>query len=275
MVCRPRRAVVYNVGMHTTQTDEHRAAIGRALKKGIRDAYDHLGLVILASLATLAGTAALTALGLRLMREARPGTFLGAALLTPAALYCYLCHAGAVYLAHRAIYHNQLSPEGTWKEMRTLLLAAAQLFVVDLAAMGVLLGDSIFFLSLKPGPAGAVPAVACIYAAGIWAAAAVYHLPLLVAQLRMESGPRPLVVIKKSFLLALGCPGFTLGLFVAIISLAVLCAIPAGLGMATLFPGAAAFLLTHGLRELFVRYGIVEEEPDVVEDRGWPGSGKA
>lgn len=263
-------ASVYNVAVAATNQRHRPARLGRALAKGLRETYDRLGFVIAASLTAFAGTAALAALAVRIIDAVRPGIYLGAALLMPAVFFYWLCAAGTFCIAHNAVYHQRHSTSDTLSGIRKALVPAAKLFAVDTAVMAVLLGDAAFFLSLGPGGLGLIMAVVCIYAAGLWASAAMYHLPLLPAQITMESGPKPVVIIRKSFLLAFGNPGFTLGLFVAIIALAVLCAIPAGLGIAALFPGAAAFLLTHGLRELFVRYGIVEEEPEVVEDTGWP-----
>lgn len=269
---RSPRMLVYNVGMCADEGCGRRASLGRALRKGLREAYDRLGFVIAASFAAFAGTAGVAALGVRIIDATQPGMYIGAALLLPAAFFYFLCMVGTVYFADKAVYHERPSPADTWAGVKALLAPAAEIFAIDVLVTGILLGDAVFFLSLKSSGLGLIMAVVCVYGAGLWTAAGVYHLPLLPAQLRMESGPRPTVIIKKAFLLALGSPGFTLGLFVAIIAFAVLCAIPAGLGMATLFPGAAAFLLTHGLRELFVRYGIVEEEPETAEDPGWPKS---
>jgi hypothetical protein len=95
---------------------------------------------------------------------------------------------------------------------------------------------------------------------------AIYQLPLLVVQLSTESGMGVGVILRKSFLLMADNPGFTLGLFLVIIAFAVLCAIPMFVGFAVLFFGASAFLVTHALRELFIRYGIIEAEPEAADE---------
>ena len=245
------------------------ASLGRALRKGFRAAYDHLGYVVLVSFVSLAGAAALLSPGWKAAVVLRPGMS-GVAFLIPGVFFYYLCAVGAVYFADKSIYDEHPSLADTWRGIGRLFLPALWLFVIDSIAMAILLGDAMFFLSLKSKAIGAAVGIGCLYLAVVWLMTAVYHLPLLPAQLRLESGPKPFVIVRKSFLLTVGSPGFTLGLFLAIIALAVLCALPAGLGTAMLFLGAAAFFLTHGLRELFVKYGVVEKEPDVVEDNGWP-----
>jgi hypothetical protein len=245
------------------------ARLGWALKRGFRAAYDHLGYVVLVSFVSVLGTVALLGLGWRAAVELRPG-MLGAVFFLPAMLFGWLCAVGVFHYADKAVYHEHPTLADTWRGVGRLIVPALGLFVVDLVVMAVLLGDAAFFASMKSKAVGTVVAVVCLYLAAAWLMAALYHLPLLSAQLRMESGPRPFVIIRKSFLLALGSPGFTVGLAFAIIALAVLCALPAGLGTAMLFAGTAAFLLTHALRELFVRYGVIEEELEVVEDKGWP-----
>lgn len=255
--------------MNESQICQRPASLVRALKKGFRAAYDHLGYVVLVSFVSLLGTVALTSLAWKAAAEIRLGA-LGTLLFLPAAFFYYLCAVGVFYFAERAVCHESPSVADTWTGVRTLFWPSLWLFAINLVVGVVLIGDAVFFLSIKSRAIGIVVAVVCLYLAAAWLMSAMYHLPLLSAQIRMESGPRPLVIIRKSFLLALGSPGFTLGLAFAIIALAVLCVLPAGLGMAMFFLGTSAFLLTHGLRELFVRYGVVEDEPEVVQDTGWP-----
>jgi len=160
----------------------------------------------------------------------------------------------------------------TWEGIGRLIGPALAVFAADLIITAVLLGDAAFFLIAFRARGGAVLSglgILFSYLSLMWLMMVMYHAPLLVAQLEMESGPGVKVVLRKSLLLAMGNPGFTLGFFVVIIAFAAICALPAMLGIAILFPGAAAFLLTSALRELFIKYGVVEEEPEVVEDQPW------
>ena len=262
----------YNIAM-TDEKDRQppRPSLARALRKGFRAAYDNLGYVVFATFAVFLVTSAFCATGAALAREAQLGVG-GIVLYLPAVCAAWISAAGVFYHVDKSVYHEYPSLVDTWTGIKTLAWPAAKLFVLDLAVTTLLLGDAVFFLTGRRNPAFAIFGVACGYAALVWMMTATYHLPLLVAQLRMESGPRPFVVVRKSCLLTLDNPGFTVGLFVVIIALAILCAVPAFIGAAVFYLGAAAFVLTHALRELFVKYGIVEEEPEVIEDDGWPRS---
>ncbi len=246
-----------------------RASLGRALRKGFRAAYDNLGYVVFTSFVAFVATGSLFAGAVKVAGATKPGMG-GIVLFLPAALVGWLAAIGAFYYANKSVYHQHPSLGETWAGVGKLFWSAIGLFALDLVVTALLLGDTVFFLSVRGNTMLPMLGVACGYVALVWLMMAMYHLPLLVAQLGMESGPRPLVVVRKSFLLAVDNPGFTVGLFAAIIALAIVCAVPAFIGTAVFCLGAAAFVLTHALRELFVKYGIVQEEPDVVEDKGWP-----
>lgn len=258
--------------MTDQQTPRKPASLNKALRLGFRATYDSLGYVVAASFATfLTGAIVLTIMGLlsaRVKQLHAGEMFLGLVALP----VVWLCAVGIFYYARKVVYHEQPAPADTWEGIRRLAVPALALFVVDLLVTTLLLGDLTFFwLAFRSKGTVVFAALGIIsaYIALMWLLMSVYHLPLLIAQLEMESGPRVRVIMRKSFLLAADNPGFTVGLFVAIIAFAILCALPAMVGMAVLFPGAAAFLLTFSLRELFIRYGVVEEEPEIVEDKPW------
>lgn len=183
----------------------------------------------------------------------------------------WLCAVGVTFYAWKTISHQHPIPIDTLEGIRSLLWPALGLFVVDAIIGAVLLGDVAFFALAFKARGGVVMAgltMVCAYLALMWSLMCVWHLPLLAAQLEMESGPGVRVILRKSFLLTADNPGFTVVVFVVIIAFAALCAVSA-VGMALVFAGTLAFLLTCSLRELFVKYGIVEEEPEVVEDKPW------
>lgn len=252
--------------MSENQSPRGRASLGRALKSGFRAAYESLGYVVGASFATLVITAIVPAM-MGLISAHAAGMLLG----LPALPVAWLCAVGVFYYAKKVVYHERPAPADTWEGIRRLLGPAIALFVVDLIISTVLFGDVVFFALAFKAKGGALLAgltMVCAYLALMWMLMGIYHLPLLVAQLEMESGPGVKVILRKSFLLMADNPGFTVGLFIAIIAFTVLCALSA-VGMALLFTGTAAFLLTCSLRELFVKYGIVEQEPEVIEDKPW------
>lgn len=221
-----------------------------------------------------------------------------AALALPALLAGWLCAVGVFYYANRSVFHYQASLSDTWHGVRRLLAPALGLFIIDAVITTVLMGDLLLFRQMLAGIADQIAALQKVggltsaqelqiqslgrthlllmavtivfgYITAAWGMIMMYHLPLLTAQLDMESGPRPKVILRKSVLLAVDNPVFTVALFLVIIAFAVLCALPAFIGMVVLFLGAIAFLLTHALRELFIKYEIVEEEPETVDDKPW------
>lgn len=243
-------------------------SLARALRKGFRAAYDHLGYVVFVTFASFLITAVLFTCAAVVGRGI--SFVLSLLLLSPPVLLgAYLCAVGVFFFAEKSVSAEHPVLADTWKGISTLLAPALKLFIVDLVITVVLLGDTLFFLSMIKASGGALFTVLGIlfgYLTFVWLMMMLYHLPLLAAQLKMESGPGPFVILRKSFLLTADNPGFTLGLFLAIIAFAVLCALPGLLGLVTFYLGAAAFILTSALRELFIKYGIVEEERDVTED---------
>lgn len=247
-------------------------SLARALRNGFRGAYDHLGYVVLTTFATFVAASALFSIGVLIVRSTRPGMG-GIVLFFPAMFAAYLSAVGVFYYSGKVVHHEHPVPTDTFVGIKRLFRPALWLFAVDVVITLVLLADTMFFLGMFGAKGGAVMvalAVLCAYLVLVWLMMAMYHMPLLVAQMGMESGAGVRVILRKSFLLMADNPGFTLGLFLAIIALAVLCALPALIGMAVFYQGAAAFILTHALRELFIKYGIVHEEPESVDDNNWP-----
>ncbi len=256
--------------MADSTTVRTRASLTKALRRGFAAAYDHLGYVVLVSFTGFAVTAIVLGAGMKLALILELGA-LKFALCIPAALAAWLVAVGAFYYAKKSVYHEHPSLVETLSGIRILLRPALALFLVNLTVILILIIDvAAYLLVARTSAVYGILSVVCAYLALFWFLAAIYHLPLLASQLDMPSGPRPLVVLKKSFLLLGDNPGFTAGLVVVIIALAVICALPGFVGMALFYLGTAAFVVTHAVRELFIKYGIVESEPEVVEDKGWP-----
>lgn len=257
--------------MSEQQTSRQPASLIKALKRGFGSAWDSLGYVVGASLATfLVGAIVLTLMGLLSanVKQLHPA---GMLLGLPALLAWWLCEVGIFYYSKKSFYYEHPAPGDTWVGICRLFWPAVKLFVVDAIISTVLVGDVLFFASAfkaKGSFAFAVLGMVSAYVAFMWLLMGLYHLALLVAQLDTESGPRVWVVLRKSFLLAADNPGFTVGLFVAIIAIGALCVFSV-LGAVLLLPGVVAFLLTSSLRELYVKYGVIEEEPEIVEDKPW------
>lgn len=256
--------------MSEKHTYPAQASLSRALKRGTGAAWECLGYVVGVSFAAfLLCAIVLTTTGLIAphITTGLPSLF----LVLPCVLAAWLCAVGVFSYAKKMLYHEQPTPLDTWKGIRKLAGPAIALFTLDLLVSVVLFGDIIFFVlafKAKGGVTFAALGIISAYITLMWLLMSLYHLPLLVAQLDTESGPRVWMIIKKSFLLAADNPGFTLGLFVVIIAFGALCVITV-LGIALLFLGVTAFLLTSSLRDLYIKYGIITEEPEVVEDKPW------
>ncbi len=248
-------------------------SLGRAIKMGFRDAYDHLGYVVFSTFATFIVTVVVVGLMAIIARALRGIPWmLQLPLVAPGLFAAWLCAVGVFYYANRSISHEHPAPIDTWHGIKRLFAPALGLFALDLLITSVLVGDAVFFLTMFSANGTLLFAVLTItfgYLSIVWAMTAMYHLPVLVAQLEMESGPRATVVLRKSFLLMADNPAFTVGLFLVTIALGILCVVPALVGMAVIYLGAVAFLLTRALRELFVKYGIVEQEAEPVAEERW------
>ncbi len=246
-------------------------SLTRALRKGFRDAYDHLGYVVTVSLIAFFLSAIFFTAAAALLRNSPglpPVVFVLAML--PAALVYYLCAVGVFCYAGRFVARQRPAPLDTWNGIRELLIPALKLFAVDGIITAVLVVDvAVMFIMGSRNLVFLAFAILCLYVLIVWFMMVMYHLPLLVAQASMESGPRARIVIRKSFLLLIDNPGFTVGLFLATICLVVICAAPVLIGLAILSLGTLAFLLTNALHELFVKYDIVEPESEIVADAPW------
>lgn len=244
------------------------ASLRRALAKGFQESYDRLGYVVIATLlwftavALTYGAVSLVVTLLPLMPDA-----LKLVALVPVVLVAYFGAVGVFYYANRVVFRHDPSPLEALAGIRLLFRPGLKLLLVDGIITAVLVADSLFFFfRIEQGMGYLALAVLSSYVTLMWLVVGMYHLPLMVAQLEMESGPRVAVVLKKSLLLAADNPGFTLGLFAVIIAITIAAVLPAMLGMAVFFLGVIAFVLTHAIRELFTKYGLVEPDPENVDD---------
>ncbi|MCX6345105.1 MAG: hypothetical protein NT018_08520 [Armatimonadetes bacterium] len=254
--------------MSNEEAADRKISLARALKNGFLSAYDHLGYVVCASL--ICSALSLAVYGLTVMST---GFLHGASRLLvfiPALLVAFICAAGVFYYANMAAFEKRPAVIDTLMGARKLLVPAIELFFVDGFITAVLLVSSAFFVSrMGTGSLYLAAALLSAYLLLIWLIVAMYHLPLLAAQLDMESGPKPLVIMRKSFLLTIDNLCFTVCLFVVIIAIVMLCALPRFIGILAIFLGVISFVLNHALKELFKKYGILQPEAEPVKDEAW------
>lgn len=262
------------------------ARLGRALKKGLRDTWDYLGLVLVAS-AIFTLVALLPAFGTlveTINPTARPWPEIVGSVL--AVILLPLVLTGIFRMAYKIVYRDDPGITNIASGFGELLLSGWLLALINILVIGVLVVDIAFFFGrigpLKGSWFGYIIGALSIYALIIWLMMAMYQLPTLVAQRPRGQREGAIAAVKKSFLLVMGNPGFTTELFIAILGTSILCvlsvigarispvvavfAVLSILVMLVLYAGTVSILLTHALRELFIRYGVVEDQPDVVVD---------
>ncbi|MFQ3548945.1 MAG: hypothetical protein SNJ70_04280 [Armatimonadota bacterium] len=246
--------------------------IGRVLSNGIRATYENLGYVAAVSFSSFLIAMGLMFFGISLMKSVPgiPKIFLY--ILIFASIYIYwLCINGIFYYANRLLFGKMPSVLDTYEGIKILLAASTKLFLTDFSITLVLVGDAYFFLFILGPKMGMFPIIIGVllgYLSILWLCMFMYHLPLLAAQLDMDSGTSVKVILKKAFLLTADNPVFTLIMFLVIITFTILCVIPTALvGVAFLYPSAVAFLLNSALKELFIKYDILQPEIDIIDDK--------
>lgn len=239
------------------------ARLGRALGGGISDLWDRLGLVVASNLIWIVAVLLPWLLADRLLRAPAAGLAVSVLLGAPIIV-------GTFKMAYNIVYHDDPSLKDLAWGFTGSPRAWLELVLVDILVIGALLTDAAFFSGVF-GPLGgnrpaAMLAVAAIYALVLWLVMSLYQFPALAAQKPMSQREGAIPAIKKSLLLAAHNPGFTIGLFVVILGFGVLCALSV-IGMLVLYVGAVPIILTHALRELFARYGVVMEACENMEDK--------
>lgn len=255
------------------QVDLSPTRFGKAVKKGFSDSYDRLGPMIAASLIWTVAVAVPLSIGWEIQRRtAASGLWFILAGLVAAILVGTPVLAGIFRMAYKIAYHGDPGLGDIWSGARELLRPSLGLALINIGVITMLVVDAIFFMGLfgpfKGSLISSLVGILFLYLLAAWMMTALYHLPVLVAQRPMGQREGAVAAIRKSLLLAAHNPGFTFGFFVVILGFGILCAASV-FGMLILFAGTVSVLLTHALRELYIRYKVVEDKPEIVEDKGW------
>ena len=255
----------------TLQPEPQTAAIGpsarltRALKQGLLDAWDKLGLVVGMS---LTGTlVVLLALSFeRLVPRSLPfivhlGVVMGTiTLLLPLPL------AGSFHIAHLIATRDEISYLTFWQTGLHLYRKALALLATDFLVLGGL-GINLWFYTRFGNLLGLCALLLCIYLLLFWCLMAQYHFPLLIAQeagvfdtpdIRARRGT--FAIVRRSFFLTLGRPFYAVGLLVIVLPLLVVCVL-SGVLLALIGFGLLALLLTHSTRALLLQFGVIPPPP--------------
>ena len=224
----------------------------KVLKKWLADSYEHLGLVLMCSFAwfgiTLGGVALITSL------RSHPALVIG--LLAGFWVIVVAPATSAVFfLAKKMVTRDEPSLLDLVLGFRQFLtpswmLGLAQVFLTLMIAVNA------WFYLTHGGIALRILGVLAMYVLIIWMMSAIYHFPVLIEQ---RAGT--FKIMKRGFLLALDNPGFTAGVFLAIILLTCFSAATL-LGLPLLYMGMLSILETRALRAVFVRYELLQPEKE-------------
>ena len=236
--------------------------LGAALKTALREVWDRLGLIIgVSSTWSLAVSIGYT-VGFSLHFGASPvlraafAVLLTALLIAPAT-------AGIFGVAEAGLNHEPQTYGDFWRHARNYGLPAMRLVLLHAAVIG-LLALNLWYYAHVGGPGGAAAALLSFDALLVWGLMAVYHFPLLIAQesgaidtagLPTKRGVLP--VLRRAFYLALGRPAYSFGLLCAALLLT-LVALPVMPVFLIFWPGALAFALTAGTRNLLLQYDVIQ-----------------
>lgn len=202
-----------------------------AFKRAIWETYDHIGLLVLANLLWI--------------------------LLSIPVVTAPAAAAGLFHLARRLSRSEPIGLSSFFTGFRSHFWPAFKVGVAELAALLVLWVNIDFYSHLRGGATipGMVLAAAMIWLAVLFALMHVHIFPMLAAG---ETSLRQL--LRKSLLLVLDNPAFTIGLALQSISLSVLCLVT-GAGLVLLSGSLSAVLLTSGHRSLLTKYSDEPADP--------------
>ncbi len=233
-----------------------------ALRRGFGDYYDKLGLTVLGSV-IMALFALCSMTVTNILSKMAPGPIL---LLVGAMILWYglaFGWAGNLLTAHRIAYFEQPGPDAWLDIFRIygigiLKLASLQLFVTVLIFF-----DSVFFLARNQIFLQMVGIVTG-YILLLWLMSMLWQWPYLIIE-----NQSTLKIVKKSALVMIDNLFFTIGTFFVTITLGIILHISIAGGVAA-GGGLLACFTVRAHREILKKYGIAEDEPDTVEDGGWP-----
>lgn len=254
--------------------------IGRTFKKAFRDIYDYLGLVVAVSFVWLVSTLLPVTIGIELSK--RTGSPVWLSIGAVVSFVIAVCMGtGLFYVAHKIVYKDDPVFSDLFIGFKQLFVPSLKLAIIDLLITAVLVVDlGIFFGAfpatrmLSKSPVFFGIGIFFVWITTFWLMMALYHGPLLISSYYLEElevrRPGTFSVMKRGLLLAAGAPFFTMVFLFAIIAVTILSVLTRfGMAIFVVYPGIIAVILTHATRTLFIRYGVLEERSEVVEDKGW------
>lgn len=238
--------------------------LGHALRTALREVWDRLGLIVGVSstwsLAIFVGYQ----VGISLHFGAAPA-LRGAFAILLTTLLVAPATAGVFGVAWASLNHEPQSYGDFWRYARNIGGPALRLALLHAAVIG-LLTLNLWYYAHVGGTGGIAAALLSFDALLVWGMMAIYHFPLLIAQElgAMDTAEAPakrgaFPVLRRAFYLALGRPTYSFGLLLTALFLTTV-ALPVMVPFLIFWPGALAFLLTSGTRNLLLQYKVIETD---------------
>lgn len=251
---------ISDTGGHT----RYRPRLIWALRRGIVDFYDRLGLTVAGSLLMMAPVAVAGLIAPVIGRTGSP-LLAGALLLLISWYGAGLGWGMNVLQAQRIAAYEDPGTHTFAGFFRSFGPEAARLLSVQLIVTLILVFDTALFV-LNPSALFRAAGIVTGYILLLWTMSMLWHWPFMV---RGEQGIWR--ILKKSGLVVLDNPFFSLGaLLIAAVAAALL--MMSGIGFLVL-GGALACFVVRAHREILKKYDLEEDEPPLAADEGWPGSG--
>ncbi len=237
-------------------SEEYRPRLWRATKLWAKDIYENLGVVC--AISFIDSFFLLAAFFLS------KGPLVQSFIMI-LAIFTAICPLsfGATIFAHKKIYNlypslGDLAFGYRFSLAKSVGLGFLNLIFLWLAFAGFSMSlFEIKSFEIKSGMWLAIMAAVFFYAGIFWFGTLIYQLPLIALQ---NSGI--FSTLRKSCLMVLDNPLFTVGAIFVIISFTILCALPAYVGFVVVYFGALPFFCVRASRELFIKYGLVDPYED-------------
>ena len=240
---------------------QYKPRLLHGIRRGFGDYYDRLGLTAAGSLVL----ASAIFLGMAIASVFHQIFQLPVAIVASVTAFWFLATyawAGNVLVAHRIAYFEDPSLRSYVDILKEYGVGLLKLAGVELVVSAIMVMDAIFFLAQSSSALKIVGTIVT-YMLLLWFMTMVWHWPFFITENRAT-----LKILKKSALVAVDNPLLSLEALVA----CVLCGALAATGIAIPFVigGLASCIQVRLHRECLKKYGFVEDEPEEIDNAGWP-----
>lgn len=239
-----------------------RPSLRRVIAGAFKDAWNHLGLVVAASI-LIALLPSMLAASFTLLSDSSI-LALAAAIVAVAILKGPVL-AGVFGLAQKMAYDGDAELSGLMMGFCESFGASVMLIAINIAVIACLTADALFFFGIfgqmKPSLLGVILGCLFVYMLIVWFFSTAYQFAIFSAQRPLGQRVGVFPAIYKSLLIVIGMPLYTLGLWLAVIVFVLVCVLSA-FGFVLLLGGVTALIFTHALKEVYLCCGVIDESSD-------------